>query len=442
MYARMRTFFSAGLLLCLTGLRHGKVILVAPGSDVSEKCEGTWDGIRTNDIQLKIDSTAHLLVQNFQDKRRYTCGDTELILERRHASSGDATLLYRAVGQSVHLFCKHLGAETYSGEWSWKHGSFNRGFRRLSNSSEPFTGPVSKKGGGDNDFSLDISSVEWGDSGQFQCTMRLIRPGGGPKKQTSYELVVVQATAEPQHVYEGGSVTLCCSVSLWKTPWELCWIHLDSNSKYSCQHYSTYPNRCKPGGAAVFNTVSIVSSVQSQWACAVFHGGTLRALLPVQLNVSKHTTTHTPPTHTTPVRRATTPLATHSENAEDTRNTTATQHTDPSAGVSVPHVCVMSVFGLVVVILVALTALLLWKRTDKEVCEDEDERRTADEEACAEGLLPHRGSVTYASVHFKRKPTEDLSKDVAPTDPPATAGGTEGEDVTVIYAGLKMNSCS
>ncbi|XP_076130428.1 uncharacterized protein LOC143112063 [Alosa pseudoharengus] len=363
MYARMRTFFSAGLLLCLSGLRHGKVIPVAPGSDVSEKCEGSWDGIRTDDIVLKIDNTAHLLVQNFQDKRRYTCGSKELILERKHASSGDATLLFRAVGQSVHLFCKHLGSETYSGDWSWKpHGSFNR---RLSNSSGPFTGRVSKKGRGDNDFSLHISSVEWGDSGRFQCTMRLIRPGGGPEKQTSYELVVVQATVEPQRVYEGGSVTLRCSVSLCKTPVQVCWIHLDSNSKYSCQHYSTYSNRCKPGTAAVSHTVSIVSSDQSQWACAVFHEGTLRALLPVQLNVSKHTTTHTPPTHTTAVRRATTLPATHSETAEDARNATATQHTEPSAGVSVPHICVMSVFGLVVVILVALTALLLWKLADK-----------------------------------------------------------------------------
>ncbi|XP_062393461.1 uncharacterized protein LOC134080866 [Sardina pilchardus] len=440
----MMNLFSVGLLLLyLSGLRDGKVIQVAPGSDVSERCKSSWDGTRTNDIQLKMDNTAHLLVQNFQEKRRYTCYDEEIMLERRHASSGDTSLLYRAVGQSAHLFCKHLGSERYTGTWGWRQHR-GRDIKPISNSSEPFTGRISKIGGGDNDFSLDISSVEWGDSGLFRCTMT--QPGEGSTKQTFYKLVVIQATVEPQRVYEGGDVTLRCSLSHLKTPGQVCWIYLDTNNHCS-HHYRSSASHCETNAAAVSHIVSNIRSDQSQWACAVFHKDTLRALLPVQLNVSKHTTTQQTTTHTTTVRRATTLMGTHSESAEDTSSSiTATDHTELSAGVSVLHVCVMSVCGLLVVSLVALTALLLWKLTEKdvEVCEDEDERKTAGEESCAEGLLPHRGNVTYASVHFKRKPTEDLSKvfsHVAPTDPPAAAGGTEEEDVTVIYAGLKMNSC-
>ncbi|XP_076130423.1 uncharacterized protein LOC143112057 [Alosa pseudoharengus] len=386
---------------------HGKLIQVAPGSDVSKSCVGSWSGwdrTGTSATELTLDDTAHFLVQNFQQRDRglYRCGVQEITLEQKPASAGDATLLYRAVGQSVHLFCKFLGAETCWVFWNWTpHQASNR----------------PEEGGG---------------------TL------GRPLKPTSYELVVVKATVEPQRVYEGGDVTLRCSLSHLTTPGQVCWIHLDPNQCFGRRYRGS--SRCETNAAAVSHTVSNVSSDQSQWACAVFHGGTLRALLPVQLNVSKHNGTHTPHTHTTAVRRATTLPGTHSESTMVTRDTTATQHTEPSAGVSVPHICVMSVFGLVVVILVALTALLLWKLADKdvEVCEDEDERRTSDEEACAGGLSPHRGSVTYASVHLKRKPTEDLSKvcsDVAPTDPPATAGGTEEEGDPVIYAGLKMNSC-
>ncbi|XP_041948063.1 uncharacterized protein LOC121709068 isoform X2 [Alosa sapidissima] len=398
-YIRMISGLCLGLLLCMTG--HGKLIQVAPGSDVSESCVGSWSGwdrTGTSATELTLDDTAHFLVQNFQQRDRglYMCGVQDITLEQKPASSGDATLLYRAVGQSVHLFCKFLGAETCWGNWNWTpHQASNRP-------------EVTQNRGLDGDYSLHISSVGWGHSGVFSCQRQCL---GRPLKPTSYELVVVNATVEPQHVYEGGDVTLRCSLSHLTTPVQVCWIHLDPNQCFG-RRYRGYSSCRGTNAAAVSHTVSIVSSVQSQWACAVFHGGTLRALLPVQLNVSKHTTTHSPPTHTTPVRRAATLPGTHSESTMVTRDTTATQHTEPSA--------------------------------DVEVCEDEDERRTADEEACAGGLSPHRGTVTYASVHLKRKPTEDLSKicsDVASTDPPATAGGTEEEGDPVIYTGLKMNSC-
>lgn len=146
-----------------------------------------------------------------------------------------------------------------------------------------------------------------------------------------YFLFSSSVTVQPERVYEGGNMTLCCTVSSLKTLGEVCWVLLDHNIQQARHRYSGSRYHCDTGPKLCYNVIH-VHSEQSRWACAVFYKGTLRALLPASVTASKHTTTHTPVTHTR-TRMASSLQTTHKKNTEDDRDTLATEHTEPSPGV-------------------------------------------------------------------------------------------------------------
>lgn len=69
-----------------------RVIEVAPGSDVSERCEtDSWDRTSADAVELKLNNTAYLLVQNFQQKGLYRCSSKEITLEKKHGKTATHT---------------------------------------------------------------------------------------------------------------------------------------------------------------------------------------------------------------------------------------------------------------------------------------------------------------------------------------------------------------
>ncbi|XP_063058653.1 uncharacterized protein LOC134452216 [Engraulis encrasicolus] len=268
-----------------------RIIHMVPGGDVAVRCEDSesgWSPLRGNSIELKLGNTAHLLVQNFdqeKDKGVYRCSTGKTVKEVTLEQSGSAsstTLLYRTLGQSSHLFCKVLMRDPCGGVWSRTvHGPLG------------FVPERTKTKGEDNDFSLQIASVKSEDAGTFKCDIKCT----WLHSISFYELIVVHATVDPQRVSIGGNVTMCCTVSHWKTPGQVCWVKLDSNN--NSQHYHGHQERCWLESQPSFcHQVSDMKPGDTSWACAVFHDNTLRALVPVQVNVSKHTTTPEPTTQT------------------------------------------------------------------------------------------------------------------------------------------------
>lgn len=140
-------------------------------------------------------------------------------------------------------------------------------------------------------------------------------------------------TVQPDHVYDGGNMTLCCSLSHLKTPGQLCWVNLDHDIPQAPYRYHSSRSYCKNNVKELCYNVTHVQSEQSHWACAVLHEDTLRALLPANVTVSKHTTTHTPLTHTTRARTASSLQTTHNKSTEKDSDATTTQHTEKSPGV-------------------------------------------------------------------------------------------------------------
>ncbi|KAL7854282.1 hypothetical protein AOLI_G00211260 [Acnodon oligacanthus] len=275
---------SARLLICLivcvggsTG-SGGAVTQIAPGDDFSLSCPSStgqdrWEGPQSdNTMRVNLNKTAYLLIKNFknQNEGRYVCLNKETKLEMKPAARNDEPVLFRASeGDSLFLFCKDL-ISSYRGTWSWRpHHSDKQTILGLNSTH---FGKRLHFRNRDSDFSLNISKVDWGDSGRYECQ----RFGNSSQQNTFYELVVVRVRADPQQITEGDDVDLQCEVSHHLPNTRLYWINTESQENFPSPHH-----------------LRSVTLDQRKWMCAVFHGSKLKALFPLTLNISQHLSTTT-----------------------------------------------------------------------------------------------------------------------------------------------------
>ncbi|KAL6469616.1 hypothetical protein MHYP_G00207350 [Metynnis hypsauchen] len=281
---------SARLLICLivcvgesSGF-SGPVTPVAPGDDVSLSCSsGTgqdrWEGPQSdNTMRVNLNKTEYLLIKSFKDQNagRYVCLNDEIKLEMKIAATNDESVLFRvSEGDSLFLFCKDLISSSVKATWSWRPHSSGQNIALQPDSA----GKRLHFRNQDNDFSLTISKVDWGDSGRYECQ----RFRSSSQYKTSFELVVVRVRADPQQLTEGDDVTLQCEVSHHLPDTRLYWINMETQENFPNPH-----------------ELRNVRLGQRSWMCAVFHRSRLKALIPLTLNLSQHLTTTTTTMRSTP----------------------------------------------------------------------------------------------------------------------------------------------
>ncbi|KAI4876440.1 hypothetical protein NFI96_012852, partial [Prochilodus magdalenae] len=278
-------------------------------------------------------------------------------------SSKDESVLFRASeGDSVFLFCKDLISSTIQATWFWR--SFHSGsYIKLPPDSGHFQNRLHFKNK-DNDYSLTISNIQWDDSGRYEC-----RRSSEPK-QTSFDLVAVRVYAEPQQLSEGDDVLLQCKVShhLLNFPTVLYWIQEETPEHFSNPHQ-----------------LRNVNMGQRNWTCAVFLGSTLKALIPLTLNITlRPTTTTTSSTltpHTADESKTQLPTTTYSP--------WTTQGTDSQGTIHPQNKTVLIINGFSFILVVVLAGVCWRKRTKKNLE--------------AEGPTCVQDSIAYAAVSFRQK---------------------------------------
>ncbi|XP_036444594.1 uncharacterized protein LOC118820386 [Colossoma macropomum] len=365
-------------------------------------------------MRVKVNKIEYLFIKNFQDqnKGKYVCPNemNQFSLDLKYGSSNDKSVLFRASeGDSLLFFCKDLISLSIEATWHWRPHNSNQSFNLRLNPAH--FGKRLHFRNNDNDFSLTIANIDWGDSGQYECQRF--------HKRTYFELVVVRVCADPQQITEGEDVKLECEVS-YKFPLiRLHWINMDTKENFLNPHQ-----------------LRNVTTGQRNWMCAVFDGSKLKALIPLSLNVSQHFTTtarsSTPTTHYHTSDESKTLLQT-------TRNNRWTTLEADSEGTSHPRKnLIVIISGFSFILVVALGAVC-WRRRTKKNSEVEhptlcvrdsvtyaevsfrqkSERRKKMEE---EVLTCERDSVTYAEVSFRQK-SDDVSSEcerVSNDDPAET----------------------
>uniref|UniRef100_A0AAR2K331 Ig-like domain-containing protein n=1 Tax=Pygocentrus nattereri TaxID=42514 RepID=A0AAR2K331_PYGNA len=101
------------------------------------------------------------------------------------AAENDESVLFRASeGDSLFLFCKDLISSSLKATWSWRPHSSGQNIPLQPDSAGERLHFRNK----DNDFSLTISKVDWGDSGRYECQ----RFRSSSQYKTFFEVVVVR----------------------------------------------------------------------------------------------------------------------------------------------------------------------------------------------------------------------------------------------------------
>ncbi|XP_037401696.1 uncharacterized protein LOC108415434 isoform X2 [Pygocentrus nattereri] len=395
---------SVRVLICLifcagepTGSNE-KVTQIALGNDFTLSCscntgQACWEGPKSsNTMRVNFEGIEYLLIKDFQNQNR--------------GSSNDHSILFRASeGDSLFLFCKDLISSSVKATWSWRPHSLGQ-YITLQPDSAVKRFHFSAK---DNDFSLTISNIDWGDSGTYECQ----RVKDLSAAKTSFELVVVRVHADPQQtlsITEGEDVKLQCEVSYRFPHIQLRWINMDTKENFPNPHQ-----------------LRNVTMGQRNWMCAVFIGSTLKALIPLTLNISQYFTTtarsSTPTTHYHTSDESKTLLQT-------TRNNRWTTSEADSEGTSHPQKNLILITSGFSFILVVTLGAVYWRRRTKNNAEAEHPalcmrdsityaevsfRQKSERRKTLEEDLPmwERDSVTYAEVSFRQKP-DDVSSECEP----------------------------
>ncbi|KAL6469614.1 hypothetical protein MHYP_G00207330 [Metynnis hypsauchen] len=416
---------SVRVLICLifsvgqpTGSNEN-VSEIAPGNDVSLRCpfsaeQARWKGPQfSNTMRVNINKTEYLLIKNFQEqnKGRYVCHNQySLTLDLKYGSSNDESVLFRASeGDSLVFFCKDLISSSIKATWHWRHHPLFQSINLRLDSGH--FGQRLHFRDKDNDFSLTITNIDWGDSGRYECR----RFKSLSQHKTSFELVVVRVRADPQQLTEGDDITLYCTASHILSNMQLYWINMDTEENFPNPHQ-----------------LRNVTLGQRNWMCAVFHDSTLKALIPLTLNISQHFSTTT----TTTTARSSTPTTHHHTSDESktllqtTSNNRWTTSEADSEGTSHPqknHILITSGFSF---ILVVTLGAVCWRRRTKNnseaehptLCERDSVtyaevtfRQKSERRKTLEEELPmcERDRVTYAEVSFRQKP-DDVSSESEP----------------------------
>uniref|UniRef100_A0AAR2K154 Ig-like domain-containing protein n=1 Tax=Pygocentrus nattereri TaxID=42514 RepID=A0AAR2K154_PYGNA len=110
------------------------------------------------------------------------------------AATNDESVLFRASeGDSLFLFCKDLISSSLNATWSWRPHSSDQNSTLQPDSAGERLHFRNK----DNDFSLTISKVDWGDSGRYECQ----RFSSSSQYKTFFEVVVVRVSHFLKMVY-------------------------------------------------------------------------------------------------------------------------------------------------------------------------------------------------------------------------------------------------
>ncbi|KAI4888040.1 hypothetical protein NFI96_021954 [Prochilodus magdalenae] len=279
-----------------------------------------------------------------------------------NGSSSDEAVLFRASeGDSVFLFCKDLISSTIQATWFWRSHS-NHSFNLLSNSAAHIQNRL-QYSNKNNDYSLSISNIQWDDSGRYEC-----RRSSEPK-QTFFELVVVRVRAEPQQLTEGDNVKLHCDVSYRIPHIKLYWINKETQKNFQNPHQ-----------------LGNVNMGQRNWTCAVFTGSTLKALIPLTLNITLR------PTTTTTSSSTLTPHCHTSDESKtqlQTYSPRTTRGTDSQGTIHHQNNTILIITGFSFILVVVLAGVCWRKRTKKNLE--------------AEGPTCVQDSITYAAVSFRQK---------------------------------------
>ncbi|XP_034167320.2 uncharacterized protein LOC113525426 isoform X2 [Pangasianodon hypophthalmus] len=389
------------LFLCFFAGKPAE-LKVAEGSDVSLSCssatgESHWLRHKPN-TSLKLNTTEFLLIKNFQkqDEGYYDCNigthQHMFKLELKHGSTKEQLIFFRASeGDSVFFFCKALSAASLKAQWSWTSHTSSHSIG-LNQNSHHFNNRLRFREN-ENDFSLEISPVQWNDSGKFSCNIN-----SASKDQASvFELVLVKVSADPPGIMFGHSVRLKCELSSQNKDFRVLWMNTETRETFS------NPLELKD-----------VALSQQSWTCCVFNSSVLRAVFPLTLNIT-HAFTTTPPSPTPP--SPTPPSPTHTEPETPTAHTTAaadnyTSNPDAEHGQShtitttIIIIGVFIIFILVVVFIAAFSTKTPEKRTE---------------------------SVTYAEVKFRKKSDASTEHQLNSTDVPAE------EESEVLYATVRLS---
>ncbi|KAL7843897.1 hypothetical protein SRHO_G00224360 [Serrasalmus rhombeus] len=433
---------SVRVLICLifcagepTGSNE-KVTQIALGKDVTLSCscntgQACWEGPKSsNTMRVNFEGIEHLLIKDFQYQNigKYDChrkrNEDSQILDLKYGSSNDYSILFRASeGDSLFLFCKDLISSSVKATWSWRPHSSGQYITLQPDSAGERLHFRNK----DNDFSLTISKVDWGDSGRYECQ----RVKDFFAAKTSFELVVVRVHADPQQITEGEDVKLQCEVSYMFPHIQLHWINMDTKENFPNPHQ-----------------LRSVTMGQRNWMCAVFNGSTPKALIPLTLNISQYFTTtarsSTPTTHYHTSDESKTLLQT-------TRNNRWTTSEADSEGTGHPQKNLILITSGFCFILVVTLGAVYWRRRTKNNAEAEHPplcmrdsityaevsfRQKSERRKTLEEELPmwERDSVTYAEVSFKQKP-DDVSSECEPVSKDNSA------EKEVLYSSVNSSKC-
>ncbi|XP_036444914.1 uncharacterized protein LOC118820636 isoform X1 [Colossoma macropomum] len=343
---------SARLLVCLivcvgesTG-SGGAVTQIAPGDDVSLSCPSStgqdrWEGPQSsNTMRVNLNRTEYLLIKNFQvqNKGEYVCHNNHTKFELKDASSNDESVLFRtSEGDSLFLFCKNLLSTPLRAAWFWRPHHSDKTLTLGLNSTH--FGKRLHFRNKDNDFSLNISSINWGDSGRYECQR-------SSQHKTFFELVVVRVHADPQQLTEGDDVTLQCNVSHHLPNTRLYWINMETQENFPNPHQ-----------------LRRVTMGQGTWTCAVFNDSKLKALFPLTLNINQHLTT-------------------------TTRSTPAPHYDNMGPGLPPKDFTLISVCTVFSFLLLVLIGAVCWRKKAKKRMES---------------FTSVNDSITYAAVNVRQK---------------------------------------
>ncbi|XP_037402169.1 uncharacterized protein LOC108415432 isoform X2 [Pygocentrus nattereri] len=341
---------SARLLICLivcvgesTG-SGGPVTAIAPGDDFSLSCPSStgqdrWEGPQSdNTMRVNLNKTEYFLIKDFkaQNEGQYVCLNEKIKLEMKAATNDESVLFRASEGDSLFLFCKDLISSSLNATWSWRPHSSDQNSTLQPDSAGERLHFRNK----DNDFSLTISKVDWGDSGRYECQ----RFSSSSQYKTFFEVVVVRARADPQQLTEGDDVTLQCEISHHLPNTRLYWINMQTQENFPNPHQ-----------------LRNVTLGQRNWVCAVFIGSKLKALFPLTLNIYQHLTT--------------------------TRSTPATHYENMGPGLFQKHFTLISVCSVFSFLLLVLIGAVYWRKKTKEMMQSSSVN----------------DNITYAAVNFRQK---------------------------------------
>ncbi|XP_017543962.2 uncharacterized protein LOC108415432 isoform X3 [Pygocentrus nattereri] len=397
---------SARLLICLivcvgesTG-SGGPVTAIAPGDDFSLSCPSStgqdrWEGPQSdNTMRVNLNKTEYFLIKDFkaQNEGQYVCLNEKIKLEMKAAATNDESVLFRASeGDSLFLFCKDLISSSLNATWSWRPHSSDQNSTLQPDSAGERLHFRNK----DNDFSLTISKVDWGDSGRYECQ----RFSSSSQYKTFFEVVVVRARADPQQLTEGDDVTLQCEISHHLPNTRLYWINMQTQENFPNPHQ-----------------LRNVTLGQRNWVCAVFIGSKLKALFPLTLNIYQHLTT--------------------------TRSTPATHYENMGPGLFQKHFTLISVCSVFSFLLLVLIGAVYWRKKTKEMMQSSSVNDNITYAAVNFRQKSERmqsssvnDNITYAAVNFRQK-----SETPAVPFPEFSSNSNSGhvEEKEVIYSSVKL----